>query len=204
MSSKRQVYHLITARAARRSSRPARDRQQANRFKLRARSTAASIPPRRIRPAHPRGSGRHRGQARACARLHCRLSISPPERAFPRQIMMHAASRYCEAIRTAQNSGFIAKYLPERCTAAFAPPSRPSMTASRWPTTALLPRRQLYFTRTTDTIEGGEMRFARVCSVVSSTEKHMRCSRSSSLRRILAMPCDGPAAKRAAHSWTAI
>ena len=76
----------------------------------------------------------------------------------------------CEAIRTAQNSDFIAKYLPEKMRTAFSPPSRPSMTASRWPTTAPLP--SVSFTsNATETTERRGTRSMERFLVVSSTDK---------------------------------
>ena len=76
----------------------------------------------------------------------------------------------CEAIRTAQSSDFIAKYLPERCAQPFSPPSRPSMTASRWPTTAPLPSVSFTSNATETTERRGTRSMERIL-VVSSTDK---------------------------------
>ena len=78
-----QVYHLVTPEPRAAHHRPARDRRQAQPLQAAlVRRLHQSL--HRIRPAHPRRSGRHRGQARACACV--RGKPVHLERGGPRQI----------------------------------------------------------------------------------------------------------------------
>ena len=111
-----QVYHLVAPEPRAAHHRPARDRRQAQPLQAAlVRRLHQSV--HRVRPAHSRRSGRHRGQARACAcvrgkPVHLRARQSA-------QGMMRCPSRCARPSAPRRAATLSQNTCPKRCCTAF-------------------------------------------------------------------------------------
>ena len=125
-------------------------------------------------------------------RLRARKTCSPRARRSAPD-MMRCPSRCARPSAPHRTATLSQNICPKRCAQPFSPPSRPSMTASRWPTTALLP--SVSFTsNATDTIERRGNAFHGTYSCRFLDRKNTCDARAVPVLlrcAVAAVPCDG-------------